>query len=79
MNNNIEMDNFMYILKNYTIEQLKEKIDQNQFVDKNLKDFNKGKVIIDEFLKFSENNIDDSVKKMLIIYGVYKAKSNQLI
>lgn len=73
------MNNFMYILQNYTIEQLKEQIDQTQFVDKNLKDFNKGKEIIDELIELQKNNLDCSVQKMLIIYGAYKAKCNHIL
>lgn len=77
--NNVEMNNFMYIFQNYTIEQLKEQIEQNQFVDKNLKDFNKGKEIIDELIELHKSNLDCSVQKMLIIYGIYKAKCNHIL
>ena len=39
----VMIDNLMYMMQTTTVEQLQTEIDKNTFVDKNLKDFNKGK------------------------------------
>lgn len=44
------IDNLMYMMQSTTVEQFKTEIDKNTFVDKNLKDFNKGKEVIDNLL-----------------------------
>ena len=44
------IDNLMYMMQTTTVEQLKAEIDKNTFVDKNLKDFNKGKEMVDNLL-----------------------------
>lgn len=71
------IDNLMYIMKNITIEQLKLELNKNTFVDKNSKDFNKGKEIIDNLLELNRNNVDDSVKNALMIYCMYKIKGGK--
>ena len=67
--------NLMYIMQTTTIEQLKSEIDKNTFVDKNLKDFNKGKEIVDNLLEL--NKVDDSVKYALLLYCMYKMKGGK--
>lgn len=69
------IDNFMYMLQTTTVDQLKTEIDKNKFVDKNLKDFNKGKDAVDKL--FELNNVDDSVKYSLILYYMYKIKGGK--
>lgn len=69
------IDNLMYMMQTTTIEQLKTEIDKNAFADKNLKDFNKGKEIVDNLLEL--NKVDDSVKYALLLYCMYKMKGGQ--
>ena len=69
------IDNLMYMMQTTTIEQLKSEIDKNTFVDKNLKDFNKGKEIVDNLLEL--NKVDDSVKYALLLYCMYKMKGGK--
>ena len=69
------IDNLMYMMQTTTIEQLKTEIDKNTFADKNLKDFNKGKEIVDDLLEL--NKVDDSVKYALLLYCMYKMKGGQ--
>ena len=71
------IDNLMYMLQTATVEQLKTEIDKNMFVDKNLKDFNKGKQMIDNLLELNKINVDDSVKHALILYCMYKIKGGK--
>lgn len=71
------IDNLMYVMQTTTVEQLKNEIDKNTFVDKNLKDFNKGKEIIDNLLELNKTNVDDSVKNALMIYCMYKLKGGK--
>ena len=66
------IDNLVYMMQTTTVEQLKAEIDKNTFVDKNLKDFNKGKEIVDNLLEL--NKVDDSVKFTLLLYCMYKIK-----
>lgn len=69
------IDNLMYIMQTTTIEQLKLEMDKNTFVDKNLKDFNRGKQIVDNLLELSK--ADDSVKYTLLLYCMYKMKGGK--
>lgn len=66
------IDNLMYMMQTTTVERLKAEIDKNTFVDKNLKDFNKGKEVVDNLLEL--NKVDDSVKYALLLYCMYKIK-----
>lgn len=68
-------DNLMYMLQTTTVEQLKAEIDKNTFVDKNLKDFNKGKEVIDNL--FELRKVEDSVGYALILYCMYKIKGGK--
>lgn len=70
-------DNLLWMIQSMTIEQLKKEIDKNTFVDKNLKDFNEGKEIVDNLLELNKNNVDDSVKYALILYCMYKIKGGK--
>lgn len=70
-------DNLLWLIQSMTIEQLKKEIDKNTFVDKNLKDFNEGKEIVDNLLELNKNNVDDSVKYALILYCMYKIKGGK--
>ena len=69
------IDNLMYMMQTTTVEQLKTEIDKNTFADKNLKDFNKGKEIVNDLLEL--NKVDDSVKYALLLYCMYKMKGGQ--
>lgn len=73
----IMIDNLMYIMQTTTVEQLKSEIDKNTFVDKNLKDFDKGKEIVDNLLELNKTNVDDSVKYALLLYCMYKIKGGK--
>lgn len=37
------IDNYIYMMQTATVEQLKNEMDKNLFVDNDLKDFTKGK------------------------------------
>lgn len=69
--------NLMYIMQTTTVEQLKVEIDKNAFVDKNLKDFNKGKEMVDNLLELNKTNVDDSVKCALLLYCMYRMKGGK--
>lgn len=69
------IDNLVYMMQTTTVEQLKSEIDKNTFIDKNLKDFNKGKEIVDNLLEL--NKVDDSVKYTLLLYCMYKIKGGK--
>lgn len=69
------IDNLVYMMQTTTVEQLKSEIYKNTFVDKNLKDFNKGKEIVDNLLEL--NKVDDSVKYALLLYCMYKIKGGK--
>ena len=71
----VMINNLVYIMQTTTVEQLKAEIDKNTFVDKNLKDFNKGKEIVDNLLEL--NKVDDSVKFALLLYCMYKIKGGK--
>ena len=70
----MEKDLF-YIIQPMSTDSLKEEIDKNKFVDKDLKDFEKGKDIIDNLSKL--NDMDDKVKYTLLLYAIYKAKGGK--
>ena len=70
-------DNLVWMLQSMTIEQLKKEIDKNTFVDKNLKDFNEGKEIVDNLLELNKTNVDDSVKYAVLLYCMYKIKGGK--
>lgn len=69
--------NLMYMMQTTTVEQLKMEIDKNTFADKNLKDFNKGKEVVDNLLELNKTNVDDSVKYALLLYCMYKIKGGK--
>ena len=71
------IDNLMYMMQTTTVEQLKTEIDKNTFADKNLKDFNKGKEVVDNLLELNKTNVDDSVKYTLLLYCMYKIKGGK--
>ena len=73
----IMIENLMYMLQTTTVEQLKMEIDKNAFADKNLKDFNKGKEVVDNLLELNKTNADDSVKYALLLYCMYKIKGGK--
>ena len=70
-------DNLLWMIQSMTIEQLKKEIDKNTFVDKNLKDFNEGKEIVDNLLELNKTNVDDSVKYAVLLYCIYKIKGGK--
>lgn len=70
-------DNLVYVMQNATVEQLKEEIDKIALTNKNLKDFNDGKKIIDSIFELNLNNIDDTVKNALLLYCIYKIKGGK--
>lgn len=70
-------DNLLWMIQSMTIEQLKKEIDKNTFVDKNLKDFNEGKEIVDNLLELNKTNVDDSVKYAVLLYCLYKIKGGK--
>lgn len=67
MNNNL-----IWMMQSKSIDQLRAEIDNNKFVDKNLKDFQNGKDVIDNLSEFK--NIDANVQYALLLYAVYKMK-----
>lgn len=71
------IENLMYMMQTTTVEQLKMEIDKNTFADKNLKDFNKGKEVVDNLLELNKTNVDDSVKYVLLLYYMYKIKGGK--
>lgn len=70
-------DNLVHVMQNATVEQLKEEIDKIALTNKNLKDFNDGKKIIDSIFELNLNNIDDTVKNALLLYCIYKIKGGK--
>ena len=70
-------DNLLWMIQSMTIEQLKKEIDKNTFVDKNLKDFNEGKEIVDNLLDLNKTDVDDSVKYAVLLYCMYKIKGGK--
>lgn len=73
----VMIDNLMYIMQTTTVEQLKAEIDKNTFVNKNFKDFNRGKEMVDSLLELKKTNVDDSVKYALLLYYMYKIKGGK--
>lgn len=71
------INNLLYMIETITLEQLKEEIDKNTFIEKDLKDFNKGKKMIDSLLELNETKVDDSVKYALLLYCIYKIKGGK--
>lgn len=72
MNNDL-----LYIIETITVDQLKKELNKNIFIDKKLKDFNKGKEVIDNLLELNNPNVDDRVKEALMIYCIYKLKGGK--
>ena len=72
MDNNIE-----YLIKTVTLEQAKEQVEKIKFVDKNLKDFNKRKEIIDNVFNLQNEQISREVQNVLLFYIVYKIKGGK--
>ena len=70
-------DNLLWMIQSMTTEQLEKEIDKNTFVDKNLKDFNEGKEIVDNLLELNKTNVDDSVKYAVLLYCMYKIKGGK--
>lgn len=70
-------DNLVHVMQNATVEQLKEEIDKIAFTNKNLKDFNDGKKIIDSIFELDLNNIDNTIKNALLLYCIYKIKGGK--
>ena len=66
-------DNYIYMMQTATVEQLKK----NSFVDKDLKDFTKGKEILDSLFELNSPNISGLVKDALFLYGMYKLKGGE--
>lgn len=52
-------------------------MDKNLFVDKDLKDFTKGKEILDSLFKLNSSDVSGLVKDALILYGMYKLKGGK--
>lgn len=52
-------------------------MDKNLFVDKDLKDFTKGKEILDSLFELNSSNISGLVKDALILYKMYKLKGGK--
>ena len=73
----LRIEHLMYMMQTTTVEQLKMEIDKNTFADKNLKDFNKGKEVVDNLLELNKTNVDDSVKYALLLYCMYKIKGGK--
>ena len=71
------IDNYIYMMQTVTVEQLKNEMDKNLFVDKDFKDFTKGKEILDSLFELNSSNIRGSVKDALILYGMYKLKGGK--
>lgn len=70
MNNNV-----LWTLQTMTLDQLKKEIDSNKFVDKKLKDYEKGKSAIDSLKELQ--NIDQDVQYALLMYAIYKIKGGK--
>ena len=70
MNNNV-----LWMLQSMTIDQLKKEVDNNNFVDKKLKDYVNGRKVIDVFKDIQ--NMDQDVQYALLIYAMYKIKGGK--
>lgn len=71
------IDNYVYMMQTATVEQLKNEMDKNLFVYKDLKDFTKGKEILDSLFELNSPNVSGLVKDTLIFYGMYKLKGGK--
>ena len=71
------MDNLMYIIENTTIEQLKEELNKNSFAEKDLKDFMKGKELVDGIIDLGKTNMNKNVGDALVLYCIYKLKGGK--
>ena len=71
------IDNYIYMMQTATLEQLKNEMDKNLFVDKDLKDFTKGKEILDSLFELNSSDVSGLVKDALILYGMYKLKGGK--
>ena len=71
------IEKLIYMMQTTTVEQLKMEIDKNTFADKNLKDFNKGKEVVDNLLELNKTNVDDSIKYALLLYCMYNIKGGK--
>lgn len=68
-------DNVLWLLQSMTIDQLKKEIDNNGFVDKKLKAYEKGRKILDEFTEILD--MEQDVQDALLIYAIYKIKGGK--
>lgn len=68
-------DNVLWLLQSMTIEQLKKEIENNSFVDKKLKAYEKGKKVLDEFTEILD--MEQDVQDALLIYAIYKIKGGK--
>lgn len=68
-------DNLLWTIESISLDELKKEIDNNSFVDKKLKDYEKGKKTIDDFSDIRQMNED--VQKALILYAIYKIKGGK--
>lgn len=71
------IDKLMHMMQTTTAKQLKAEIDKKTFVDKDLKNFNRGKEIIDNLIELNNTDVDDSVKYALLLYCMYKIKGGK--
>lgn len=71
------INQLMYMMQTTTAKQLKAEIDKKTFVDKDLKNFNRGKEIIDNLIELNNTDVDDSVKYALLLYCIYKIKGGK--
>lgn len=71
------IDKLMYMMQTTTAKQLKAEIDKKTFIDKDLKNFNRGKEIIDNLIELNNTDVDDSVKSALLLYCIYKIKGGK--
>lgn len=69
--------NLIDIVEKSTTEELKIILDSNDFLDKDLQDFNTGKETIDNLLKINKTNVNKNVLDALIIYAIYKVKGGK--
>lgn len=71
------IDNYVYMMPTATVEQLKNEMDKNLFVDKDLKDFTRVKEILDSLFELNSPIISGLVKDTLFLYGMYKLKGGK--
>ena len=68
-------NNLLRTIQSLTLEQLKQEIDTNNYVNKKLRDYEEGKKTIESFTNIQK--MDDDVKFSLLVYAIYKIKSSQ--